>query len=52
MKHFLYGDNIGSIELVQHMGSDITIVNSARVSLGVQKEELDDTKRSYSDIRR
>ena len=42
MKHFLYGDNIGSIELVQHMGEDITIVNSARVSFGVHKEELDD----------
>ena len=42
MKHFLYGDNIGSIELVQHMGSDITIVNSARVSFGVHKEEIDE----------
>ena len=42
MKHFLYGDNIGSIELVQHMGEDITIVNSARVSFGVHKEEIDE----------
>lgn len=41
MKHFLYNDNIGSIELVDHMGSDITVVNSARVSYGVHKEELD-----------
>tara|TARA_Y100000022_G_scaffold162416_1_gene145775 strand:+ start:36 stop:734 length:699 start_codon:yes stop_codon:yes gene_type:complete len=39
--HFLYGDDIGKIELVQHMGEDITVVNSARVSFGVQKESLD-----------
>tara|TARA_B100001057_G_C22698901_1_gene890848 strand:- start:213 stop:923 length:711 start_codon:yes stop_codon:yes gene_type:complete len=39
--HYLYDDNIGKVELVQHMGEDITIVNSARVSFGVQKEELD-----------
>jgi thymidylate synthase (FAD) len=42
MTHFLYSDKIGKIELVQHMGSDITVVNSARVSFGVQKSELDD----------
>lgn len=40
--HFLYDDDIGKIELVQHMGQDITVVNSARVSFGVQKESLDD----------
>ena len=40
-KNFLYDDNIGNIELVQFMGEDITIVNSARVSFGVHKEELD-----------
>jgi len=39
--HYLYNDNIGKIELVQHMGEDITIVNSARVSFGVHKQELD-----------
>lgn len=39
--HFLYNDNIGKIDLVQHMGEDITIVNSARVSFGVEKTELD-----------
>ena len=42
MKFDLYGDGIGSVEYVQHMGEDITIVNSARVSFGKQKEELDD----------
>ena len=39
---FIYDDNIGKIELVQSMGEDITIVNSARVSFGVQKEVLDE----------
>ena len=38
---FLYDDDIGKIELVQHMGEDITVVNSARVSFGVQKKSLD-----------
>ncbi|HIO72325.1 MAG TPA: FAD-dependent thymidylate synthase [Flavobacteriales bacterium] len=37
----LYGDGIGRVELVDFMGTDLTIVNSARVSFGVQKEELD-----------
>ena len=41
-KYYLYDDNVGSIELVQSMGEDITIVNSARVSFGVHKKELDD----------
>ena len=40
-KIYLYGDNIGSVEYVQHMGDDLTIVNAARVSFGKQKEELD-----------
>ena len=44
-KHFLYDDEIGSVELVQFMGEDITIVNSARVSFGVHKDELDDKDR-------
>ena len=37
----LYGDGIGKVDYVSHMGSDLTVVNSARVSFGVQKEELD-----------
>ena len=37
----LYDDNIGSVGYVSHMGSDITVVNSARVSFGVNKAELD-----------
>lgn len=41
----LYGDGIGKLELVDHVGSDLTIVNSARVSFGVHKSELDDKDR-------
>lgn len=37
----IYHDNIGSVEYVDHMGSDLTIVNSARVSFGKQKETID-----------
>ena len=37
----LYGDGIGTVDLVQHMGDDLTIVNSARVSFGKNKEVLD-----------
>ena len=37
----IYDDDVGSVAYVQHMGSDITIVNSARVSFGVEKSSLD-----------
>ena len=37
----LYGDGIGKVQYIDHMGSDLTVVNSARVSFGVEKEELD-----------
>ena len=42
---YLYGDEIGSVSLVDHMGTDLTIVNSARVSFGNQKTELNDKDR-------
>jgi len=41
----LYGDGIGKVEYVAHMGTDLTIVNSARVSFGKHKEELDEKDR-------
>jgi thymidylate synthase (FAD) len=41
----LYDDGIGKVELVDHVGNDLTIVNSARVSFGVHKTELDDKDR-------
>jgi thymidylate synthase (FAD) len=37
----LYGDGIGRVDYVSHMGSDLTVVNSARVSFGSEKNELD-----------
>ena len=42
LKIDLYEDNIGSVEYVQHMGDDLTIVNAARVSFGKQKDEIDE----------
>ena len=41
MKKRLYGDAIGFVELVDAVGDDLTVVNSARVSFGKQKTELD-----------
>ena len=38
----LYDDGIGKVGYVDHMGTDLTIVNSARVSFGVEKDELDE----------
>jgi len=37
----IYGDGIGRVDYVNHMGDDLTVVNSARVSFGVEKENLD-----------
>ena len=44
-KKFLYEDTIGCVEYVQHMGDDLTIVNAARVSFGVNKSEVDQRDR-------
>lgn len=41
----LYDDGIGAVEYVQHMGTDLTVVNSARVSFGKHKDELDEKDR-------
>ena len=38
----LYGDNIGAVEYIEHMGSDLSVVNAARVSFGKNKKELDE----------
>ena len=38
----LYKDGIGAVELIDHMGTDLTIVNSARVSFGKEKNEIDE----------
>jgi len=42
VKIYLYEDKVGFVEYVQHMGDDITVVNSARVSFGKHKEEMDE----------
>ena len=44
-KKILYNDTIGCVEYVQHMGNDLTIVNAARVSFGVEKNEVDERDR-------
>tara|TARA_B100001123_G_C15050695_1_gene923473 strand:+ start:22 stop:756 length:735 start_codon:yes stop_codon:yes gene_type:complete len=38
----LYDDGIGFVELVDHLGSDLSVVNSARVSFGKHKEDIDE----------
>lgn len=40
MKKRLYGDNVGFVELVDAVGDDLTVVNSARVSFGKHKTRL------------
>ena len=42
MKIDLYNDGIGSVEYVSHMGSDLSVVNSARVSFGAEKDSVDE----------
>ena len=36
----LFDDGIGKVEYVSHMGSDVSVVNSARVSFGKEVEEV------------
>jgi thymidylate synthase (FAD) len=38
---YLFEDSIGRVDYVEHMGSDLTVVNSARVSFGNTRMELD-----------
>ena len=40
MKYDLFDDGIGSVEYISHMGSDLSVVNAARVSFGVEKREF------------
>tara|TARA_Y100001970_G_scaffold236371_1_gene296092 strand:+ start:760 stop:1464 length:705 start_codon:yes stop_codon:yes gene_type:complete len=42
MKIDLFGDDIGSVEYISHMGSDLSVVNAARVSFGAEKDSLDE----------
>lgn len=38
----LYGDSLGFVQLVEHLGTDLSVVNSARVSFGGHKEEIEE----------
>ena len=42
MRVDLFGDDIGAVEYVSHMGTDLSVVNAARVSFGSEKEEVDE----------
>ena len=42
MKIELFGDDIGAVEYVSHMGTDLSVVNAARVSFGTEKTEVDE----------
>lgn len=45
-RYDLYGDGIGAVDYIQHMGEETTIVNAARVSFGKHKKgPLDDGDR-------
>jgi len=40
MKIDIFEDGIGSVEYVSHMGTDLSVVNAARVSFNVEKQEV------------
>ena len=42
MKVELFGDGIGAVEYISHMGGDLSVVNAARVSFGSEKQEVDE----------
>ena len=42
MRVEIYDDSYGAVEYINHMGTDLTVVNAARVSFAVQKLELDE----------
>ena len=42
MRVDLFGDDIGAVEYVSHMGTDLSVVNAARVSFGTEKSEVDE----------
>ena len=42
MRVELFEDGIGAVEYISHMGTDLSVVNAARVSFGSEKEEVDE----------
>ncbi len=49
-KIHLYGDEIGFVEYVQHMGQDLTIVNAARASTGKESTEFNERDKKLLDF--
>jgi thymidylate synthase (FAD) len=46
----IYGDGIGGVALIQSMGDDLTLVNSARASLGQLSTEMGQREERLSDF--
>lgn len=46
----IYGDSIGGVALVQSMGDDLTLVNSARASLGQISTEMGEREQRLSNF--
>ena len=46
----LFDDKIGKVEYVSHMGSDVSVVNSARVSFGKEVFEVSNKDKKQSII--
>mgnify|MGYP001961224549 CR=1 FL=1 len=42
MRIDLFQDSIGAVEYVSHMGTDLSVVNAARVSFGAEKNSVDE----------
>ena len=42
MRVELFEDSIGAVEYVSHMGTDLSVVNAARVSFGAEKSSVDE----------
>jgi thymidylate synthase (FAD) len=49
-KIFLYDDNIGFVEYIQHMGHDLTIVNAARASTGKESTVFEEKDKKLLDF--
>ena len=41
MKIDIFEDGIGSVEYISHMGTDLSVVNAARVSFNIEKQQVD-----------
>ena len=42
MKIFTFDDEVGCVEYISHMGTDLSVVNAARVSFGTEKKDVDE----------